>query len=201
MNFGVTCVSVISTCPGSEDCQLLVGYQTGYLEAWKIFSFSTEKIMAKLLWRGVYPNSYWIQDIAPLTIEVETENIRNEPNTASDESTSKRTADAHDPSRYLLVTLLSPKMPLKTNAMVEVIDIGSLANDWKHSKDIGDGPGHGHLRAIDLGTRWVMPQAGMEILNSSTISTNDDPSADLPKRAHFIPSTATGSICKYTIVA
>ena len=139
MNFGVTCVSVAPTSPGSEDCQLLVGYQSGYLESWKIFRFSAEKIMAKLSWRGVYPNSNWIQKIAPLNLAPKetpkTKSTKTEEDSGEDTKTTSTASDAPDPSIYLMVTLLSPKTPTKTSGMLEVINIGSLSNDWKHNKE------------------------------------------------------------------
>ena len=59
--------------------------------------------------------------------------------------------------------------------------------------------GTGRLRAMDLSRpeRWIMPASGMEILPSSTISSAVHDGC-LPHRAHVIPSTDTGSICKYS---
>jgi hypothetical protein len=201
-NFGVNCATVVPVA--ADDNHFLVGYQTGYMESWKIFRFSTEKIMTKLLWRGVYPNSYCIQNMAPLMMESESEEgeIHPEgPNKSTKTTTRNCTAEGKESSQYLLVTVLSPKHTLKTSAMVEVLDLQSIAEDWKHRTNGSTqeaGYAHGHLKAVNLGSRWVMPGAGMEILNSSTLNGihhEGDPSETLPRRVHVVPSTSTGSIC------
>lgn len=203
MNFGVTCASVIPTSKGSQDCRLLVGYQSGYLENWKIVRLGSDKTMAKLVWRGIYPNNFSIQSVMPLNIAPkEDENGDNKDNIPENkqkielpkrEKPEIMMGGTEDVTpRYLLVTLLSPTEILRTDAMVEVIDVGSLPTAWKNQTLEGS---FGHLRAVNLDKCWVLPHPGMEILNSSTISTSDDPS--LPRRMHFVPSQATGSMCKH----
>lgn len=252
MNFGVTCASVVTaaaailpstTMPKKvistknnqhTDLQLLVGYQSGYLENWKIFRFSSDKILAKMTWRGIYPNNYTIQKMTPLNVTppdasatnpnvTETTNNtaegRNESYNANsatgdmkvetpskkpkakeispkDKAIPPRTASRSEVAlqpRYLLLTLFSPTDTLKTGAMMEVIDVGDLARIWKNNDSKNDGMG-GRLRAINLNQRWIMPAAGMELLNSATIS-NSPASEGLPRCVHILPSTATGSIC------
>ncbi|CAB9523341.1 expressed unknown protein [Seminavis robusta] len=175
-NFGVTCAAVVPVAATGGDHHLLVGYQTGYIESWKIFRFSPKKILAKLLWRGIYPHSYSIQNMAPLTVESHNNNTQSH--------------------RYLLVTVQSPSVILKTSAMVEVMDIQSLPEDWKQRR--GEQQGH-YLRAVKLDSRcWVMPGARMELLNTSTLGSHHTAAEDdenLPRRAHVIPSASTGSIC------
>ena len=258
MNFGVTCASVVPAADhpnhnndNTKDLQLLVGYQSGYLENWKIFRFSSDKILAKVLWRGMYSNNYTIHNMTPLNVttttattataaaaaaaaaaikkEDDTGNTSSSHDTKEEDSklattpskrspikdrsppkektTPRRTAfgnETKDHPRYLLLTLFSPTDTLKTGAMMEVIDIGPLGRIWKGNDAAQEGLGR--LRAINLNKRWIMPAAGMEILNSSTIGTstsNSDGGASsedgLPRRAHIIPSTATGSICKSTM--
>jgi len=75
MNFGVSCTCILpptdskdSSSSSEDHSQLLVGYQSGYIENWRIFRFSSEKILAKMMWRGMYPNHETIQNIAPLNI-------------------------------------------------------------------------------------------------------------------------------------
>jgi hypothetical protein len=100
--------------------------------------------------------------------------------------------DKADIQRYVLLTLLSPaSQALRTDTMVEVIDVGSMPISWRSSTSEES---LGHIRAISLDRRWILPHPGMEILSSATIITSDDP--HLSRRTHFIPSQATGAICK-----
>ena len=227
-----------------QDLQLLVGYQSGYVENWKIFRFSSEKVLAKMLWRGIYPRNYSIQDMVPLNITQLTTMDGNDNagsgTTNQDDTPSSKVAVVEDSSnlkssnqkpsfressplattthkkgpaaqndidkehsRYLLLSLYSPTETMKTAAMMEVIDIGPLVKAWKDNdtttiqqQQQNQGMS-GRLRAINLNQRWIMPAPGMELLNSYTLAMTGCSSGeeDLPKRAHIIPSMASGSLC------
>ena len=221
MNFGVSCASVIPTSKGSRDCQLLIGYQSGYLENWKIFRFSANKTMAKMLWRGLYSNHCSIQSVAPLNITSNSSSNSKDGDNTTDTNAniqkpkkekpvietnkSIESSEDNDTHRYLLITLLSSNQNILTSdAMVEVIDIGDMPAVWKgHSTTTtstttttAEEESLGHLRAIHLERRWILPQEGMEIIKSSSIATSHEDSDDIPSRTHFIPSQASGSICK-----
>ena len=270
MNFGVTCACVlpvhgptVDLMTGSprtniignnstplHDLTLLVGYQAGYVENWKIFRFSSDRVLSKMLWRGMYPSNYTIHNMTPLnytpsstntmtaaksdkesvhhSTEEDGGNLLHSPPSKpskrpsikedgiqllspstkrpsfkanrSPKSPARKSNEIKDHPLYLLLTLFSPTDTLKTGSMVEVIDIGSLMSIWKGNDSTQEGLGR--LRAINLSSpqRWIMPANGMEILPSSTIASASSSSRNcdgcLPQRAHLIPSTATGSICK-----
>ena len=273
MNFGVTCASVLPVLGPSSgpttgspgimsihnnstphpEVTLLVGYQSGYVENWRIFRFSSDKILSKMLWRGMYPSNYSIQNMMPLMYDPSPTNsiaaaesnpdgghtstagegggniqlhsppskISKRPSFKGDgiqllspstkrpsfkenrspKVSARKNNEIKDHPRYLLLTLYSPTDTLKTGSMVEVIDIGPLMSIWKGNDSTQEGLGR--LRAINLSSpqRWIMPANGMDILPSSTIaSAASSRTCDgcLPQRAHVIPSTGTGSICKYT---
>ena len=168
---GATCLKVL----GSMN-QLVIGYDSGYLEAWKIRK--RNKSEPVLIWRGIL--DFHIRSVAPLRRRAAGDS--NENNTGSEVAPPKKEKNTNKEQEtneyFLLVTLQSEAGNDRhaTASLVEILDLATIQEAYLDSKRLTI-PLYGHLR---------FPAPGMELVDSSTLPSDD--TGRLPKRVQVLPS-------------
>jgi hypothetical protein len=182
---GATCLAIV----GSS--MLMIGYDSGYLEAWKLLFASCT---LDLQWRGLLQDS--IRSIAPLLrkpLHNNNEKVPQEgtPTTTTKDDLNKSTSTSKKKEEecyyYLVVTLQSEagNDHHATASLVEVLDLGTISKafDTETTRD--------RRYAIPLYNHFQLPSPGMELVDSSTLPSDD--TGRLPKRVQVLPSRGSDS--------
>lgn len=101
----------------------------------------------------------------------------------------KNDVDVEENHEYLVLTLHHDSSTRPgTASMVEVVDVASIATAWRQLPvDVSS------TAAVSLDEHWILPEAGREILDSSTVASDrPSPFSEAP---HWIPSLGTNSLC------
>jgi hypothetical protein len=181
---GATCLAVIA----SNSNQLIIGYDSGYLEAWKVRKSSNcSESELQLQWRGLL--DYSIRSVAPLRRAVKAESeaeieTRTTAATLVEGTPTKEEADDY----FLVVTLQSEAGNDRhaTASLVEILDLATVQKTYS-------GNSNKQQHAIPLYDHLRLPAPGMELVDSSTLPSDDTSSGRLPKRVQVLPSR--GSDC------
>jgi hypothetical protein len=210
-----TCISYIN------DSTIAVGYQSGFLEAWsvqKVFDDAEESTSSPietqrskidssphpgsgfftLLWRATFADYESaplpsITCIAPLS-SVGTAHLCDNVNTTTNADDASLFLERTDVPFYLALTLNhNVSMRRNTASMLEVVDSTSIANSWtkfleENSSTISD-----EDAAVPLEAHCVLPEAGRDIMESSTIGRVDE--SRHRSTTHWIPSRGTNCLC------
>lgn len=177
---GITCATV------NENAQIIIGYQLGYVEAWALSlnvnsnsKSKEESVMPKLAWRASFSSHSPIRSVAPLKTSLE-----------DDQPTSEQSPviTANSPNEYLAVTL-QPETRRSSASLLEVVDLSSVADAWDKM-----GNPTAAAAAVPLEEHWVLPDAGMELIDADTLSLPSESGSDgcgSHATSNWIPSSGT----------
>jgi hypothetical protein len=176
---GITSVVVV---PNEADAlNIVVGYQSGYLESWALSQATTADsetskdpgaiVTAKLVWRGAFGSQSPIRAVAPL--------LPIDP-----------------PSRpvlaqYLAVTL-QPETYRSSASLLEVVDMTSAAKSWMQVREDAVA-----TTTLALEDHWILPEAGMELIDAGTLTETAVNSYTKRAVPNWIPSNGTD--CLYSL--
>lgn len=171
---GSTCATVY------DNGTIILGYQSGYLEAWSLASSAdNRRVVANLLWRGSFGSHSPIRSVAPMA------NPKGPP--PSDELGEIEIASQD----YLLVTL-QPETRRSSASLLEVLNVVTIEKAWE-ARDDAPAAAAGE---VPLEEHWVLPEAGMEIIDASSLpvaDTTESAAGGFSRRtaAQWIPSSGT----------
>lgn len=127
-------------CASFVNNQVFLGYLNGHLECWELMkSQNNSRVVSKLSWRGNFQINNAVHGVSPLRIEI---------------SQLESSASRHS----YMVVVLSPVKNVVNSELVEVIRVDSLVDAWKS---------RGARSVLDLKKHCVLPEMGMEIMDSS----------------------------------
>lgn len=159
-------------CITQSGC-IVVGYCNGQVEAWRD---------EKRLWTGHFEDYPTIRSMAQLPVQLPPENAA----AAADNATTM--------AEYIVMTL-EPSERTATASMVEVI---KLSDDMMKLVPGGSSNNNNKTNTLALEDYWVVPEAGHEILDATTLSEshrrqqeNARPFATTP---HWIPSHGSHAV-------
>jgi hypothetical protein len=170
---GITCATVY------DNGTIILGYQSGCLEAWNIESSANNgRIVANLIWRGSFSSHSPIRSVAPMA------KAKGPPNDDPGKSASQD---------YLLV-IIQPETRRSSASLIEVLNIASIEKAWE-ARDEAAAAGE-----VPLEEHWVLPEAGMEIIDASSLpvaDTTEGAAGAFSRRtaAQWIPSSGADCLC------
>jgi hypothetical protein len=183
---GITCATVY------DNGNIILGYQSGYLEAWSLAGDDNDtrksqnrRVVAKLVFRGSFGNHSPIRSVAPMTSSMD------QPNKESGKSESQE---------YLVVTL-QPETRRSSASLLEVINIVSVEKAWQVREDKWQvREDNTSVVEVSLEEHWVLPEAGMEIIDASSLPLADTvagAAGGFTRRtaAQWLPSSGTDCLC------
>ena len=119
----------------------------------------------------------------------------------SNDEALPRTNDSNDSlttcySNCYLILTLQQETRSASASMIEVVNVSTLVEAWKEAhvdKEINPS-----VIAVSLDNHCILPEPGMEIVNSITLPHHDGHPDNALPRPTWIPSRGTGSLCLIT---
>jgi len=199
--FGVT--SACATTSG----KIALGYESGYLEVWDIScdDLNAAAFESRIACRGKFSGRCSIRRVSELVLRREDKGDywdwsggeKQSTTGSADTATEEKGAPTDNATDEYLILIVQSDRQRPTGSMIEVIDLSSLETAWqsRHVGNINDldaqtiagsTPG----QELSLDNYWVLPTAGMEVVDASSIRSGNNSTT----KVNWIPSAGTDCI-------
>ena len=187
----------------TEEGLIVIGYNSGHIEAWALKNTNrsespnqpdarlstdahTEMYSVELVWRAAMDHAPVIRSV--IELRTRRTDVCNDSPPTVDKTPAEE--DSSGASGYLVLTLQTDSRT-SSASMIEVVNTSTLRQCWIDQQE-AQSAGDRDRASVPLENHCILPQGGMEIVNSSTLPHDRD---GLPPKSNWIPSNGTDCLC------